>query len=122
LPLANIHNDYLRDVGKQKTQNWTGMALIRTQDMAVQEDQDGPICRRDREHLGVTDRAIVATRRLLLQLAEQLEQGIEPTQAHNADGYRARSVAGTAPRSLDPTELWRQGQPSPEGALVGAAT
>ncbi|MBO0886666.1 MAG: hypothetical protein J2O38_04665, partial [Acidimicrobiales bacterium] len=122
LPVANIYNDYQRDLNRQKGENWTGMHLIRTQDMAVQEDQDGPICRRDQEHLGVTDRAIVATRRLLLQLADQLERGIEPAQAHNAEGYRARSVAGTAPRSLDPTELWRKGQPEPERALVGAAT
>jgi hypothetical protein len=90
--------------------------------MAAQEDQDGPICRRDQEHLGVTDRAIVATRRLLLQLADQLAEGIEPAQAQNADAYRIRSVAGTGPRSLDPTELWKQGQPAPEKALVGAAT
>jgi phenylpropionate dioxygenase-like ring-hydroxylating dioxygenase large terminal subunit len=122
LPAANIYNDYQRDLDKQKHENWTGIGAIRTQDMAAQEDQDGPICRRDQEHLGVTDRAIVATRRLLLQLAEQLEQGIEPAQAQNAEGYRARSVAGTAPRSLDPTELWKQGQPSPERALVGSAT
>jgi phthalate 4,5-dioxygenase len=122
LPEANIYNDYLRDLDKQKHENWTGIGAIRTQDMAAQEDQDGPICRRDQEHLGVTDRAIVATRRLLLQLADQVAEGIEPTQAQNAEAFRVRSVAGTGPRSLDPTELWKQGQPAPDKALVGVAT
>jgi phthalate 4,5-dioxygenase oxygenase subunit len=121
VPHANINNDYLRDLDKQRTENWTGMGSIRTQDMAAQEDQDGPICRRDQEHLGVTDRAIVATRRLLLKLADDLAQGIEPAQAQAAEAYRCRSVAVTAPRSVDPTELWKQGQPVPERALVGAA-
>jgi phthalate 4,5-dioxygenase oxygenase subunit len=84
---------------------------VRLQDMAVQEDQDGPICFRHEEHLGTTDRAIVGGRRLLLRLAEELQQGIEPPQAHHPEAYRIRSVAENSPRSADPVEVWTAGQP-----------
>jgi nitrite reductase/ring-hydroxylating ferredoxin subunit len=111
LPLANHSNDYLRDLNLQKEGNFTGITGIRLQDVAVQEDQDGPICRRHEEHLGTTDRAIVGARRMLLQLAERLEQGIEPPQPHNAAAYCVRSVGANASRDTDPVEVWRRYQP-----------
>ena len=58
MPERNMGNDYLKDVDKQHNVNWTGVDGIRTQDMMVQEDQDGPICRRWEEHLGTTDRGM----------------------------------------------------------------
>ena len=115
LPEANMTNDYMRDLDKQRNGSWTGIELVRIQDLAVQEDQDGPICRRFEEHLGTTDRAIVGTRRLLLNLAENLRQGIEPTQVHNPQSYRIRSVAEMAPRDVDPVEVWERGQPVATG-------
>lgn len=121
MPFANMSNDYLRDRERQRHGNFTGIADIRTQDMAVQEDQDGPICRRDEEHLGTTDRAIVGARRLLLRLAAQLEEGVEPPQASHPESYCLRSVVATAPRDVDPVELWKQGQPAENTTPVGAA-
>jgi len=118
LPDANMSNDYLRDLDKQKNGSWTGIDLVRIQDMAVQEDQDGPVCRRFEEHLGTTDRAIVGGRRLLLTLAERLTQDLEPPQAQNAKSYRVRSVAEFAPRDVDPVEVWERGQPVPAGTTV----
>jgi phthalate 4,5-dioxygenase oxygenase subunit len=111
VPVANRDNDFLRDVELMKNGSWTGIPGVRLQDIAVQEDQDGPICRRWEEHLGTTDRAIVGVRRLLLNLADQLEQGIEPPQAHRPESYRLRSVAVNGSRDTDPLELWRAGQP-----------
>jgi hypothetical protein len=111
LPLANHSNDYLRDLKLQKEGNFTGITGIRLQDVAVQEDQDGPICFRHEEHLGTTDRAIVGARRMLLQLAERLEQGIEPTQPHHPEAYCVRSIGSNAPRDMDPVEVWRRDQP-----------
>jgi len=122
LPERNIYNEYLRDVDKQRTTNWTGIDGIRTQDMAVQEDQDGPVCRRWEEHLGTTDRGVVGSRRLLLNLADQLLQGIEPTHPWHPQAYRIHSVGVTAPRDVDPVELWNRAQPVPAGTTtVGAA-
>ena len=118
LPVANMMNDYLRDLDRQQTSNWTGIDGIRLQDMAVQEDQDGPLCRRFEEHLGTTDRGIVGGRRLLLNLADALREGAEPPQAQNARSYRIRSVAIEASRDVDPVELWERGQPVPVGTTV----
>jgi phthalate 4,5-dioxygenase len=94
-----------------KNGSWTGIPGVRLQDIAVQEDQDGPVCRRWEEHLGTTDRAIVGARRLLIRLADQLSEGIEPPQAQHPESYRIRSVAMNGSRQTDPLELWRNGQP-----------
>ena len=83
----NPSNDYLIDRAMQKTQNYTGIAGINTQDFALQEGM-GPICDRSREFLGTSDKAVVAMRRLLLEAVDTAEKGgslrgLDPT------GYRA---------------------------------
>src|ERR1700722_2257608 len=93
LSVVNDSNDYMIDREWQKNGSFTGIKVVKEQDMAVQEDQDGAICRRWEEHLGTTDRGIVGARRLLLDLAEQLELGIEPPQARHPASFRVRSVA-----------------------------
>ena len=112
-PVANMDNDYLRDADAMLTENFTGIMGIRSQDLPVQEDQDGPICQRDSEHLGATDRAIVAARRLMLRAAKALADGHEPAQAANPKAFRQRSFAGEAPE----TTSWEQlfGSVQPEG-------
>jgi len=120
MPVRNMQNEYLRDREKQLHVNWTGIDGIRTQDMAVQEDQDGPICRRWEEHLGTTDRGIVGSRRLLLHLAEQLEQGIEPPQPWHPQAYRIHSVGVTAPRDAGPVAMFKERQPVPEAIGIGS--
>jgi phthalate 4,5-dioxygenase len=121
IPIANYSNDFLRDTELMKNGSWTGIPGVRLQDIAVQEDQDGAICRRWEEHLGTTDRAIVGARRLLIQLADRLQEGIEPTQAHNPQAFRLRSVAVNGPRTTDPLELWRLGQPVQSTSLSPAS-
>ena len=76
--------DHCRRVGPhhgdrevQRTQNYTGIEGINTQDRAVQESM-GYIADRALERLGTTDRAIIAARRLLLQALETVERGEEP--------------------------------------------
>jgi nitrite reductase/ring-hydroxylating ferredoxin subunit len=111
IPLANKSNDYLIDRELQATSSFTGIYGIRGEDLPVQEDQDGPICRRDEEHLGVTDRGIVGMRRMLLTLVKDLQRGIEPPHATRPRAFRARSVVITAPKNADPVELFLRGQP-----------
>ena len=38
----------------------------------------GPIVDRTRENLGTTDKAVIVTRRILLRVLKDLEQGIDP--------------------------------------------
>ncbi len=66
----------------------------------MQEDQWGPITQRWREHLGTADLAIIAMRRRLLRTIRNLQQGIEPPEAHNGAAYRVRSAAVVLERHL----------------------
>jgi len=73
----NRDNDWLIDRDAQKTRSFTGIRGINTQDHAIQESM-GPIVDRTTEHLGTVDKAIIATRRLLLQAVKTVEAGGDP--------------------------------------------
>jgi phthalate 4,5-dioxygenase oxygenase subunit len=99
-PLLNAANNYLIDRDKQRHDNYTGIAGIANQDAAVQESM-GRISNRTREHLGQSDRAIVNFRRLMLNLAAQCAQGIEPEAAKHGELYAVRSGSLVLDRSTD---------------------
>ncbi len=82
----NQSNDYLIDRQMQKTQNYTGIVGVNTQDFALQEGM-GPICDRSKEFLGTSDKAIVAMRRILLEALTVNESGGDP-RALNPSTYR----------------------------------
>ena len=82
----NQSNDYFIDRQMQKTQNFTGIVGVNTQDFALQEGM-GPICDRSKEFLGTSDKAIVAMRRLLLDAISQNEKG-GTLRALHPDTYR----------------------------------
>jgi hypothetical protein len=82
----NQSNDYFIDRQMQKTQNYTGIVGVNTQDFALQEGM-GPICDRSKEFLGTSDKAIVAMRRLLLDAISQNEKG-GTLRALHPDTYR----------------------------------
>jgi hypothetical protein len=76
----NIENDYLIDREMQRTTNFTGIKGVNTQDFALQEGM-GPIVDRSREHLGSSDKAIIAARQLLLEGTREIEEGNTPRGA-----------------------------------------
>ena len=84
----NPSNDYLIDRAAQKTQTFTGIKGVNTQDFALQEGMGG-IVDRSKEHLGTSDRAIVTMRRLLLEAITATEQG---KAAPGADPATHRSI------------------------------
>lgn len=88
---ANMSNDYLIDRNFQKTGNFTGIIGINTQDVAIQEGM-GRIVDRSKEHLGSTDRAIIAMRRLLLEATKVVEAGDSPKGADTKSYRQARAV------------------------------
>jgi phthalate 4,5-dioxygenase len=97
---ANRDNDYCLDRERQRTQNFTGMRGIRDEDIAVQEDQRGPISDRSREHLGASDTAVIAMRRRLLSAVHNLESGREPLEPWCPEAYRVRSLADLRAREV----------------------
>jgi phthalate 4,5-dioxygenase len=110
-PLQNKANDYLIDREAQKTVSFTGIRGVRVQDMAVQEDQRGPISDRATEHLGSSDTGVIATRRRLMRQAQALEKGVEPVQASTPSAYRVRSMSIVADRHVPWQELMAQNMP-----------
>jgi phenylpropionate dioxygenase-like ring-hydroxylating dioxygenase large terminal subunit len=72
-------------------------AGIRAQDAVVTESA-GAIVDRTREHLGTSDKAVIAFRRRLLAAARSLEHGIEPQTPYDPDCYRVRAHSCLVPR------------------------
>ena len=68
LPEERLDNDYLIDRQQQRTVSFSGIKGIRAQDAMVTETA-GPIADRSREHLGSSDMAVVAMRRMLMEAA-----------------------------------------------------
>jgi phenylpropionate dioxygenase-like ring-hydroxylating dioxygenase large terminal subunit len=86
VPTHNRTNDYLVDREMQRHETYTGIKDFGAQDYSIQEGM-GIISDRSTEHLGVTDRGIIAMRRMLLDSARELLEGIEPASAHNPQAY-----------------------------------
>ena len=99
--VRNRANGYLQDRRAQKTESFTGIDGINTQDRAVQESM-GLIADRSREHLGPADRAVIQARRLLLQAVETVRVGGTPAGVAPTY-YPLRSAERVLPRDAD----WR---------------
>jgi hypothetical protein len=76
-----LANSHLQDRRFMLDGNYSGIQGAAIQDRAVQESM-GPIYDRSREHLGVSDKAVVFYRRLLLERIRDMEQG-RPLPAHD---------------------------------------
>jgi len=99
----NQSNDYLIDRKMQKTQNYTGIVGINTQDFALQEGM-GPICDRSKEFVGSSDKAVVAMRRLLLEAIDSVETGGDPRGLDPSSYRSVRPHDNMVPPGAD----WRQ--------------
>jgi len=86
VPTHNRWNDYLVDREMQRRETYTGIKDFGAQDYSIQEGM-GVISDRSTEHLGVTDRGIIAMRRLLIDSARELLEGYEPEFAQNPEAY-----------------------------------
>jgi phenylpropionate dioxygenase-like ring-hydroxylating dioxygenase large terminal subunit len=94
--VANKSNDYLIDRHKQRTVNYSGLESVPIEDTAMMESM-GPIYDRSQEHLGSSDVAVIATRRRLIRLAQDLQAGVEPFPAVHPEVYRVRSAVKILP-------------------------
>jgi phenylpropionate dioxygenase-like ring-hydroxylating dioxygenase large terminal subunit len=105
-PRRNRHNDYGFDPQEQASRTYTGMGDdINVHDQWAVESM-GPIQDRTNEHLGASDKAIAAYRRLLMRAIEDVAEGRRPRLALPSDA--ARHIRG--PASIDaigPVEGWQ---------------
>jgi nitrite reductase/ring-hydroxylating ferredoxin subunit len=100
---ANVHNDYLVDREKQREFNYTGIKTFPLQDIAMMENQWGPIADRRREHLTAMDYQIIHVRQRLLKAAKALAQGVEPEEPWHPEAYcyrRGFAIADTAEEAI----------------------
>ena len=101
--LANRSNDYFIDRHVQKTQTFTGIEGVNTQDYALQEGM-GPIVDRSLENLGTSDKAIVAMRRMMLRSIDAVARGEDPPGVDPAVHGQVRPYDDYLPAGAD----WRQ--------------
>ena len=95
----NKANDYKIDREVQRMETFTGIEGINQQDRAVQEAM-GPIVDRCGEHLGQTDKAIIASRKLLLAAVKTVEDGGVPPGADDSY-YDLRAIEQVLPQDAD---------------------
>jgi phenylpropionate dioxygenase-like ring-hydroxylating dioxygenase large terminal subunit len=95
--VANVHNDYLIDRVAQKYFNYTGINCFPLQDIAMMEDQWGPLANRTLEHLTSSDFQIIAVRRRLLKTAKALAAGIEPAEPWRPAAYAYHRASVVTP-------------------------
>ncbi|HZT09077.1 MAG TPA: Rieske 2Fe-2S domain-containing protein [Chloroflexota bacterium] len=75
--IPNADNHYLQDREMQRAVNFTGMTDFLTHDSCATESM-GPLFDRSREHLGASDKGVIAVRRYLLDAIKALQDGREP--------------------------------------------
>jgi phenylpropionate dioxygenase-like ring-hydroxylating dioxygenase large terminal subunit len=100
--MRNRRNNYMLDRQLQKTESFTGIDGVNTQDRAIQESM-GRIVDRSREHLGPADKAVIQARRLLLQAVRTVAESGTPRGVAGTY-YTLRAAEGVLPRDAD----WRE--------------
>jgi hypothetical protein len=98
LPLEHRANRYGLDRDMQRRVNYSGIQGIETQDRAMTEGM-GYVCDRTQEHLGTSDLAVIAMRRVLERRAQELQKGVPPRAVQLADQFGARPLDVVAPES-----------------------
>lgn len=109
----NKRNNYGYSVDEQLTETYTGLGSdINVHDQWACESL-GPIQDRTREHLGTTDKGVMAYRRMLVKAIESTLAGesgapmqLTPEQAPGITG--PASVDGVNTSGLDPVAYWKQ--------------
>jgi hypothetical protein len=106
VPRKNKTNDYGFDPHEQAHATYTGMgADINVHDQWATESM-GAIQDRTKEHLGTSDKAISAYRRILRTAIEQANNGGKPLMVLDADAA-ARVRGPAAIDGIGPTDNWQ---------------
>ena len=107
LPRLGRFNDYGFNQQEQQSRTYTGMGEdINVHDQWAVESQ-GRIQDRTREHLGLTDKAIVAYRRLLMASIKQAAAG-ERTLMELDEAAAARVTGPATMDGIGPAATWQQ--------------
>jgi len=107
--IRNLGNNYLQNRELQRTASYTGIEAFNPaeQDGCATESM-GAIWNRSKEHLGYSDKTIIALRKMLLRAVSDVAEGREPRHIIRDpqcnDFSQLRSIKGVLPVGTD----WRQ--------------
>jgi phthalate 4,5-dioxygenase oxygenase subunit len=90
---ANVWNDYEVDRLGQKTYLYSGIKTFPLQDIAMMENQWGPLAKRELEHLTAMDYHMIYLRRKLLRAAKDMRNGIEPIEPWQPQSYHYHAAS-----------------------------
>ena len=102
---ADVENEWLRDRSRERDVaagvHYVGILSNPLQDSAVQVTM-GPVNDRTREHLGTTDKQIIAFQRIMLRAAKAFEERKQlPATVDDNTLYRVRGTAFVLPKGID---------------------
>jgi phthalate 4,5-dioxygenase oxygenase subunit len=89
---AGLENHFLQNREMQRTLTFSGIPGTREQDACMTLGM-GAVVDRTKEHLGSSDTAVIALRRILMDGAKELTEGKEPVAASNGALYRRRAYS-----------------------------
>jgi phenylpropionate dioxygenase-like ring-hydroxylating dioxygenase large terminal subunit len=100
--LRNAGNNYLQDRQHQRTSSYSGIqAVIPAEQDGCATESMGAIYDRTQEHLGYSDKTIIALRKMLLRAVQQVRQGNDPPHVVRDPGAndfsKLRSHKGALP-------------------------
>jgi hypothetical protein len=100
--LRNAGNNYMQDRQLQKTLIYSGIqCVIPAEQDACATESMGPIYDRTKEHLGYSDKTIIALRKFLLRALTMVQKGDDPPHVVRDpsvnDFHRLRAVKGIIP-------------------------
>src|SRR5439155_14065597 len=90
---ANVWNDYEVDRLGQKTYLYSGIKTFPLQDIAMMENQWGPLAKRELEHLTAMDYHMIYLRRKLLRAARDIRNGVEPIEPWQPQSYHYHAAS-----------------------------
>jgi phenylpropionate dioxygenase-like ring-hydroxylating dioxygenase large terminal subunit len=105
--IRNARNNYLQDRQMQKHVNFTGIEDFLNHDACATESM-GPIFDRSKEHLGISDKAVIAVRKFLLTAIKEQQRGIEPTHIVHDDRHNWFPHIDCFAHFVPPEVPWRK--------------
>jgi hypothetical protein len=107
-PRAGRDNDWGYDADEQRTATYTGMGMdINVHDQWAVESM-GAIQDRTQEHLGTSDRIIIAARRLFFRAIDEVAAGRDPPLTRGADAVHGPATIDAVGPADDLERYWRQ--------------
>ena len=107
---ATARNHYLQDREAQRTSDFTGIPNFLNEDCCATETM-GPRYDRGREHLGQSDRAVIAARRHLVEAARAFECGGDPPNVSLGGEGQLLSHIDTLAEVIPAGVHWREAFP-----------